>query len=382
VDLDALLANAEHLRRAAGPAAALLPMVKADAYGLGMEAVAKVLAAAFPGPALAGFGVAAVAEGEALRRAGWRHRIVLVAPAPPAEFERAADADLVLGVSDLAAVQRWARLAEARGRRLPMHVEIDTGMGRAGFPADRVSEWAPEVARIAARWVRWEGTFSHFHSADEPDLAPTHRQWDRFSTALAAIAATPAAPPAAVVHVANSAAALRCRFRCEWVRPGIFLYGGRVGGEPPKPVVSVRARIALIREVPAGTSLGYGATYMSRRAERWGTLAIGYGDGVRRALGPAGGYALVRRRRVPIVGRVSMDMTVVDLTDVPEAEAGDVATLIGRDGADEITVDQVADRVGTISYEILTGLAPRLPRVYVGAAAAAVHDPWVPGGPA
>jgi len=122
----------------------------------------------------------------------------------------------------------------------------------------------------------------------------------------------------------------------------------------------------LIRDVPAGTSVGYGATYRAEREERWGTLSIGYGDGLRRALGSAGGGALVHGRRVPIVGRISMDMTVVDLTEVPDVRAGDVATLIGTDGAAEISLDEVAEQAGTISFEILTGLTPRLERVYLG----------------
>ncbi|HEU0016663.1 MAG TPA: alanine racemase C-terminal domain-containing protein, partial [Longimicrobium sp.] len=120
-------------------------------------------------------------------------------------------------------------------------------------------------------------------------------------------------------------------------------------------------------EVPAGWSCGYGATYTSRGPERWGTLAVGYGDGIPRALSPAGGEALVRGRRVPIIGRISMDMTVVDLTDVPGAGTGDVATLLGRDGGEEITVERVAAQADTISYEVLTGLAPRLPRVRIDA---------------
>jgi alanine racemase len=149
------------------------------------------------------------------------------------------------------------------------------------------------------------------------------------------------------------------------VRPGIFLYGGRAGaGVDPEPVAAVRARVGRVAEVPAGATVGYGATHTARGAERWATLGIGYGDGLRRALYPGGGEALLRGRRVPLVGRISMDVTVVDATAVPGAAPGDVATLLGRDGEAEIQLDEVAARVGTISYEILTGLGPRLPRMY------------------
>lgn len=149
------------------------------------------------------------------------------------------------------------------------------------------------------------------------------------------------------------------------VRPGIFLYGGRAGpGTDPAPVASVRARVIRVTGVPPGATVGYGATHRAARAERWATLAIGYGDGLRRALATGGGEAILRGRRVPIVGRISMDVTVVDATAVPDAAPGDVVTLVGRDGEEELAVDEVAARAGTISYEILTGLGPRLPRMY------------------
>jgi alanine racemase len=129
-------------------------------------------------------------------------------------------------------------------------------------------------------------------------------------------------------------------------------------------VAAVRARVVRVADAPPGATVGYGATYRAARPERWATLGIGYGDGLRRALSPAGGQALLGGRRVPMVGRISMDVTVVDVTEAPGVEPGQVATLVGRDGAGEIRVDEVAARVGTISYEILTGLGPRLPRVY------------------
>jgi alanine racemase len=152
------------------------------------------------------------------------------------------------------------------------------------------------------------------------------------------------------------------------VRPGIFLYGGRAVAAGvddvarPEAVAALRARLVRVREVPPGTTVGYGATHAAKAWERWGTLAIGYGDGLARALGGRGS-ALVRGTRVPIVGRISMDMTVVDISSVPDAQVGDVATLIGQDGNEEITVDEVAEQAGTISYEVLTRLGSRLPRV-------------------
>jgi alanine racemase len=339
-------------------------MVKADAYGLGVEPVIRALAdvPAQGGPW--GFGVATVAEGEALRRMGWAGRVLVSAPVPPGELRRAGEANLTLSISALETLAAWGEVALRLRRELRFHLEVDTGMGRAGLPWLRAEEWAPEVARLAHGRLRWEGCFTHFHSADEPDLAPTDEQWWRFQQALERL---PAADEPRVVHVANSAATLRrAGFGCPLVRPGIYLYGGACGpGTEPEPVVSVRARLVLARQVEPGSTVGYGATYRARGSERWGTAAIGYGDGLPRALAGGGGEALVRGRRVPIIGRISMDMTTLDLSSVPDAELGDVVTFLGADGDEEIRVDEVARRCGTISYEILTGLTPRLPRVHL-----------------
>jgi alanine racemase len=367
VDLDALRRNLRRVLDAAGPGTAVVPMVKADAYGLGMREVADALRRELAPDGPWAFGVAAVAEGEALRGAGWTGRVLLSAPTPPDELPRAARAGLTPSVSELGALRRWAELAGEEGRRLPFHLEVDTGMGRAGLPWAGAAEWGGEAARIAAGRLHWEGCFTHFHSADEPDLAATDGQWERFRHALSLLPAPAEGDPPRVVHSSNSAAALRrAGYGCGLVRPGIFLYGGMAGADVhPEPVASVRARLALVREVPAGTSVGYGATYTASGPEVWGTAAIGYGDGLRRALGASGGEAIVRGVRVPIVGRISMDVSVLNLSRVPGVRAGDAATFIGRDGAEEIRVDEVAERCGTISYEILTGLGQRLPRVYL-----------------
>jgi alanine racemase len=362
VDLAALQRNLRRVREAAG-AAGIVPMLKADAYGLGLEAVLAAVAGELAPEGPWAVGVAAVAEGEALRGLGWRGRVVVFSPLGPEEYARAAEAGLALALSSPDAVGRWAAAARAAGRRLPFHAEVDTGMGRAGLPWDEAAAWGPALRDAAADLLEWEGCFTHFHSADAPDLASTDEQHRRFRSALEVLGGAPG-----VTHSSNSAAALRRGgYGDALVRPGIYLYGGEAGpGVVPEPVAAVRARIGLLREVPPGTTVGYGATYAARRRERWGTLPIGYGDGVPRALYTGGGEALVRGMRVPIVGRVSMDATVVDLTDVPGAAEGDAATLLGTDGNETITLDEVARRCGTISYEILTGLTPRLPRVYAG----------------
>ncbi|MDX1675875.1 MAG: alanine racemase [Longimicrobiales bacterium] len=357
VDLDALRANYDTVRRTAGTA--VLPMVKADGYGVGAARVIRALEPRDPW----GYGVATAAEGAELRELGVERPILVMSPLPAGDVEAAAAAGLTASISSLAGLDAWARAAEAVDDGLDFHVEIDTGMGRSGFDWRRIGAWGPAVRDRTGPALRWAGVFTHFHSADASAPDATVRQWERFGESLVQLPV----PERAMVHASASAAALRWpEYRLDAVRPGIFLYGGDpapgVEAVPkPEPVVAVRARLLLVRTVPAGSTVGYGATYTAGSDERWGTLAIGYGDGVPRALGNRG-RALVRGRRVPIIGRVSMDLITVRLDDVPEAAPGDVVTLIGRDGEETITVDDVAGQVGTIGYEVLTGLSPRLPR--------------------
>src|SRR5688500_4860447 len=256
-------------------------MLKANAYGLGVAAVLRMVRAELADDELFAIGVAAVAEGEELRALGWTGRVVVFAPAPPQEFDRAASAGLTLALSDLDAVRHWARAARDAGRRLAFHAEVDTGMGRAGFPFAQAAEWGAAVDAEAADLLEWEGCFTHFHSADEPELGPTDEQDRRFRQAMDALPPRADGSMRRVVHSSNSAASIRRHgYGEDLVRPGIYLYGGSAGpGVQPEAVASVRARIALVKDVPEGWTCGYGATYTARRPERWGTLAIGYGDG-------------------------------------------------------------------------------------------------------
>ncbi len=352
----ALRGNLARIRTSVGPGVRLVPMVKADAYGTGVAGAVAALEREDPW----GFGVAAVEEGIALRRLGVDRPVWVLSPAPPGSERAAVEARLTPSISDLPSLARMR--AAAAGAAPAFHLEVDTGMGRAGFDPRDVDRWAEAAHEAHRSGVRWEATFTHLHSADEGGDT-IEEQWRRFQAAVQR-----AAPPEdSFVHALNSAGALRCpRYAAGAVRPGIFLYGGRAGAELPAPeeVAAVRARVVHVRDAPAGTTVGYGATYRSGRDERWGTLAIGYGDGFPRSLGNRGS-ALLRGRRVPIVGRISMDVTVVDITDVPGVETGEVATLVGADGGAHITVDEVAELAGTISYEVLTGFTPRVPRIWL-----------------
>jgi alanine racemase len=352
VDLGALLRNATTFAAHAG--APLLPMVKADAYGLGAVRVARTLERLEPW----GFGVATIAEGEELRRASVARPIVVFTPLLTGDFDAALRADLTptLGSSD--AIRRW------RETDRPWHLAIDTGMSRAGVPWDRVDTVRDLLIEHAP-----QGAFTHFHSAERNDGSRALQE-RRFEEALSRL---PVRPP--MIHAENSPAVEHrarggsARARWSVARPGVFLYGVSSGNGPeirPDPVVGLRARVVDLRSVPDGDTVSYGGTYRAVGERRIATLAIGYADGYRRVLGNRASV-LVRGRRAPVAGVVTMDMTMIDVTDAP-CEIGDVATLIGADGDDRIDVSEIAE-VGELSpYEVLTGLRGRLPRRYVGGA--------------
>ncbi|MEM7417058.1 MAG: alanine racemase [Gemmatimonadota bacterium] len=356
VRADALLANYDRVRASVGPGVRILPMVKANAYGLGAEQVVACLEDRDPW----GYGVAAVSEGVALRDAGVTRPIVVCSPVPPSDADQVAEASLQPFVGSVRGLERLSDAAARRGVTIDWHLDVDTGMGRSGFPAELTDAWLDDVTRERPG-LRLVGVDTHLHSADE-NADSIHAQW----ALLAEVVDRIGLPEDGAVHILNSAGALRTpEYARSMVRPGIFLYGGGIGDDLPRPdpVVSMKAAVGHVRDAKPGTTLGYGSTYAATSEERWATLTIGYGDGLPRALSNRG-EALVEGARVPIIGRISMDVTVVNITGVSGVDVGSVATLIGRDGQDVVSVDQVAAWADTISYEVLTGLTGRLPRVW------------------
>ena len=364
VRAEAVRRNYRRVREAAGGDVGMIPMVKADAYGLGADRMVTTIEPESP----LAWGVATVQEGCRLRELGVERPILVVTPLPPGSYPDAIAADLTVCLSSLDGLRLLGEAVARPPRAATFQVEVDTGMGRSGFDWRQAAQWGPVVAARHRPAMRWTGCFTHLHSADEdPTTVPV--QWQRLVDVLSSI---PHPNEDFLIHAQNSAGALRSGrlslgdYRVDAVRPGIFLYGGAAGagwGEP-EGVASLRARVVHLRDAPPGTTVGYGATYAAHGWERWATLAIGYGDGLPRALGNSG-QALLGGRRVPIVGRISMDLTVVNISGSDGVETGDVATLIGESGAERITVDEVARLAGTISYEVLTGLALRLPRIWL-----------------
>jgi alanine racemase len=347
VDLGALAANARTLAKACGTR--LMPMVKANGYGLGAAQVARALEPLDPW----GFGVATVEEGAALRGSGVSRPILVASPLTPEVLGPILEYGFRPAIGDPAMLQSW--IASSNG---PFHIEIDTGMARAGIRWDDEAALR-EVARLLGSAPGWEGVFTHFHSADS-DPASVAEQWRRFQSVVSAL------PRPALVHAANSAAALRGReYAADLARPGIFLYGGQAGASAPEPtpVASLRARVLAVRSVAAGESVSYGATWRAPRHTTVATLGIGYADGLPRAAERKDEsrprQVELRGRAVPLVGRVTMDMCMVAVDD-GQVAVGDVATVFGG----IVSLDEQARAAGTISYELLTALGNRVPRCY------------------
>lgn len=345
VDLNALVRNARAL--AAHARAPLLPMVKADAYGLGVIPVVRALESIAPW----GYGVATVAEGEELRKAHIGRPILVVTPQEPSvkPLKAIRAAKLVPALGDATSIRLWMMTGGG-----DWHLAIDTGMNRSGIRFDEVGSLAEELKACPPA-----GAFTHFHSS-ELDDGSMQIQTQRFRDAVAAM---PAPPP--ILHAENSAGIARTSPSAwSFVRPGVFLYGvGSAAQLEPEPVVRFYASVVDIHELKHGDTVSYDATWTATRPGRVATLAVGYADGYRRSLGNRGSV-LIGGRRAPVAGTVTMDLTMVDVTDIP-CDRGDVATLIGRDGDESITVEQVGAACELSPYEILTGLRARAPRTYV-----------------
>jgi len=373
IDLGALRHNLAQVRRLAGDRE-VIAIVKADAYGHGAVPVARALAA----EGVTRFGVALVEEGRALREAGIRGEVLVLGGFVEDQAAEIVELGLTATIFHAGHADALNEAARRAGRAVPVHVKIDTGMGRLGFSPDAAPDAVAALARCA--FLRLEGLMTHFADADLADPAYAREQVARFDAVAGTVRRAGVHIP--IRHAANSAAVMAAS---SWrsamggplydaVRPGLMLYGARPGpavgaGVDLRPVLSLTTRILLLKRVPPGTPISYGRTFVTRRESLIAVLPIGYADGYPRALSNAG-RVLVRGRAAPVVGRVCMDLTMVDATDVPDAAEGDEAVVIGAQGAAAITVEEVAAGAGTIAYEILCGIGPRVPRRYLDAASA------------
>jgi alanine racemase len=372
ISLKRILHNLEVIRRHIGPKPKILAVVKSNAYGLGSVPISKAL----DKDGVDWFGVTSADEGVELRDAGIRRPILILTGFWPGEEKRLIEHDLtpvVTHVNDLRNLEHAAKAAGNRSSPVRFHLKINTGMNRLGIEPSEVEAFAGTLADC--KHIQLGGTFTHFASAEDFKARQTDEQEQLFKRCLDRMRVLGISP--GIVHMANSGAI--CARPSTWadmVRPGAILYGYHqsfeplekkeevMGQMPFKPCLSLCARIITLRDVPTGQAVGYGARFVAKRPTRIGVINAGYADGIMRHLTNRG-HALLHGRRVALVGTISMDMTTLDVTDVPEAVLGDLVTVYGRDGDLAIEASDVARELGTVTSDCLCALGRRVPRYYV-----------------
>ena len=364
IDLDALASNFRWVRGRVSPGVRVMAVVKANAYGHGAVRCARRLAA----EGADWFGVALPEEGVELRRAGLSQPVLSLGGFWEGQERLCLGERIVPVVYRLDMVEALDRAAREAGVVADVHLKVDTGMGRLGVRYDELGEFADALRSF--KNVRVDGVMTHFAAADDPDQnCFTDEQVARFRSAVELLRERGHNPT--YEDLANSAGTFA--HPAGWgnmVRPGGVLYGLwrdilPPAPEPPPllPVMALRTRITLVKRVHTGETLGYGCTFEASRETTVATLPIGYNDGYVRALSNRG-RAIVHGQYAPVVGRVSMDLTLMDVTDVPGVRSGDAVTLIGADGGLSVPAEDIARTAGTLSYEITCGVSARVPRVY------------------
>jgi alanine racemase len=371
IDLSAIAHNTRELRRLLQPSVRLLAAVKANGYGHGAVQVARAVLR----NGATDLGVARLEEGIALRQAGITAPILILGYTPAVHVQQLLTHQLVPAVFNVQNAHELAAGAAKAGQVLPIHIKIDSGMGRLGLPCDGLhcetagSTLKAVLAISRLRAIQLQGIFTHFATADQSDLELARKQFGRFEHLLAGIEAGGLHIP--LRHAANSGAIMQMpETHLEMVRAGISVYGLYPSAEVARsaialrPALSLKAPIIHLKRVPAGTCISYGCTYRTSAAATIATIPVGYADGYHRGLSNRG-FMLTGGMRVPIVGRVCMDLTMIDVSRVPGAKVGDEVVLIGRQNDAVIGAEEVAATLDTINYEVVAGLTGRVKRVYV-----------------
>lgn len=365
IDLDAAIHNMEEMRALVSPRTKLMAVIKTDGYGHGAIPLARELEAL---DCVYGFAVATAEEGLALRSDGRKKPVLILGASFEEQFEEIVRADIRPAVFSAKTAEGLSEAAIRAGVTARIHIKLDTGMGRIGFAP--TEESADTIARIAALpHIMIEGIFTHFARADERDKGPAKRQLELFLQMTEELQKRGVDIP--VRHCSNSAGILDLpEANLDVVRAGITLYGLKPSDEvhlermDMRPVLSLKSRIAHVKEVPAGCAISYGGTYVTESMQRIATVPVGYGDGYARSLSNCG-EVLIHGRRAPVCGRVCMDQFMVDVTHIPEAETGDEVTLIGRDGEACITMEELGEKSGRFNYEFACDIGKRIPRVFL-----------------
>ncbi len=359
VDLDALAENMRLVRERAG--AKVLAVVKADAYGLGAVTIAHALE-----DSCAFFGTANISEALELRRSGITKPILILGRVPVSAYPLAVAENIRVPIFIYEDAVALSKEAVRQGKTANLHFVVDTGMSRIGFQAtEEAADMCADICKLPG--LRAEGIFSHYATADGADLTSAKKQQTLFTRFAGMLAKRGIEIP--IRHMNNSAGIINFPGQQDMVRSGIVQYGMYPSDEvdkallPVKPVMEWIAKVVYVKKLPAGRQISYGGCYTTTRETLVATLPVGYADGYRRSLTDQG-YVLIRGKKAPIIGRICMDQTMVDVTDIPGVQIGDNAVLIGRSGDEEITVDYLAQLTGTLNYEIICGISRRTPRVY------------------
>lgn len=361
VDLDNFIANLREIKRLVGPGVGFMPAVKADAYGHGAIEISQ--AALKNGAKL--LGVANADEGIQLRVGGIESPIVILGPSTEAEISDIIKYNLTASISDISFAKKLQRALEKSGRKLSAHVEVDTGMGRGGTMHSEALELVRKISNLPN--IKLEGIFSHLASS-EMMIPSNDKQWRLFSDLLAELQLLGINIP--LKHLGNSGAVLNYPgFKLNLVRPGLMTYGIYPSDETKAkanllPVMSFKTSVVLIKDFPAGYGIGYNGTYVTQKPTRIATIPVGYGDGYAFILSNRG-EALIRGRRAPIVGRISMDLCTIDVSRIPGCKVGDEVVLLGRQGKEYISANEISQKAKTISYEVLCALGKRAPRIFL-----------------
>ncbi len=374
IDLSAIGHNVTELRRLTGPRVRMLAPVKANAYGHGLERVA----AKAIDSGVEMLGVARYNEGIALRQAGIDAPILIFGYTSPKAAQLLCQYELTPTIFSGNAAEAFSAAAKQSGKVLKAHLKIDTGMGRIGVVASSFKSVSAgngnsqiaEIERLAAlSGLRMEGIYTHFACADSADKSSARRQFERFTDILTQLSRRGVEFP--IRHAANSAALIDMpETHLDMVRPGIALYGLRPSDAVDlsrvdlKPAMSIKARIGQVKPVPAGFKVSYGSTWRASQPTVIATVPIGYADGFSRALSSRG-HMLVAGRRAPIVGRVCMDLTMLDVGHIPNVSPEAEVVIMGKQGRESISADEIAALLNTINYEIVSTILSRVPRLYV-----------------
>jgi alanine racemase len=367
ISLSKLRRNYQRIRELAGPRK-VMAVIKADAYGHGAVPVSKCLAAC----GVDWFGLATVEEALELRAAGIQQPILLLGGLYMSDPAHLIEYQLTPSISSTMRLDTYAECARRYGRPIEFHLKVDSGLGRLGLPLDRIAAFVEHYREL--KGLQMKGLFTHLASAEDLVASQTEEQGQRFGAALVQLRHLQVEPE--WIHVSNSGALLTGRtFPENLVRIGALLYGycmplvvppGQKLPDVPvfEPVLTFKSRIVYMKDVPSGTPLGYSAAFYTRRPSRIATVPVGYADGLSHALSNRG-YAIVHGRRARIVGSISMDLSLLDVTDIPGTNIGDEVVLMGESHGASISALEIAQLLGTVPYEILCSIGKRVPRIYV-----------------